>query len=250
MAEESAFKWWGVGWSVAAPSLFGYKVLLFFLAYAVWLFNRRRTYLCGYNYRQPGKVIPHQVLILTISRNSWQWTPEKLQRVHGESLNLPSTLAGALDAMAALGEREKFSWEQMLRAVEVHYKQLGIADSNHLRRLILIGSKGDNGTAHAFEDCRQMIRHYFPGLPEKAVEQRDADFESLEDLIGVYRSIVGSEQERKNEIMLDVTSGTKVVSIAAAMVTLDHPEIEFQYVETHGSKQVRSFNVTTSMDEG
>ena len=53
---------------------------------------------------------------------------------------------------------------------------------------------------------------------------------------------------RKSEIMLDVTGGTKVVSIVAAIVTVEHPEIEFQYVDTEGEKEVRSFNIVSAAE--
>ena len=212
------------------------------IALAALLIHRRRTFLPARVQRigEPDQVAPRQVLILSISRVTWTWTPQALMRGDVRHV-LPADLSGALRAMAALGDRDKFSWEQLLRAVAAH--------KGRLERLILLGSSGADGTATAFRACGEMIRHYFPSLAETALERQEADFDSLDDLLSKYQQIIASEVRRKGEIMIDVTGGTKVVSIASAMVTLDHPDIEFQYVETNGGKRVRTFNVTTSTDD-
>lgn len=95
-----------------------------------------------------------------------------------------------------------------------------------------------------------MIAYYFPQLEEDAFEVREACFEELNDLLCVYREIVATQAHRKGQVMIDVTGGTKVVSIAAAMVTLEHSKVEFQYVETEGEKRVRTFNVISGNGGG
>jgi len=196
---------------------------------------------------QPGRVEPHAVLVLTVSWPGWQWEASQLTRTDPktttqESRALSATLPAALADMAALGQRERFAWEQLLRATREHLPRL--------QRVILIGSSGIDGTAASFEACRRMISHYFPGLKQANIQARAASFEELDDLLGVYRKIIVEEAQRKAEIMIDVTGGTKVVSVAAAMVTLEHPEIEFQYVETEGDKRVRNFNVISGSAGG
>lgn len=205
---------------------------------AMVLYRRRRSFLPVRIQRivQPGSVEARPTLILTISRNNWRWTPDELSCDKGGSLNLSNDLAGVLTSMAELGAGEKFSWEQILRAIDVH--------KTELQHVILIGSKGPQGTSVRFAECKAMINHYFPHLKDSDFELREADFESLEELLGIYRTLISAEKVRNRNIMIDVTGGTKVVSIAAAMVSLEHPEIEFQYVETEGAKRVRSFNVT------
>lgn len=241
------FPWWSGGFQCDAtcgPCFWILEIVLLVisLSCALILFQRRRTFLPLQSIRHRGKVDPHQVVVLTISYNSWKWTPTKLERDKGEPCMLPNDLPGSLQAMAVLGDREKFTWEQMLRALAVHQPEL--------QRVILIGSKGKNGTVGKFEDCKEMIRHYFP-LKESQIELREADFDSLEELLEIYRAVIEEERRRKRHLMIDVTGGTKVVSIAAAMVTLDHPEIEFQYVDTGGEKRAHSFNVITkSQDRG
>lgn len=219
--------------------------LLFFGA-AGWLYARRRTFLQVQHIGRPDRVRPHAVLVLTVSWPAWEWQPGQLTRTHPqtktpESHVLPATLPAALDVMAQLGQT-KFAWEQLLRAIQVHVPGV--------QRVILIGSSGARGTAASFDTCRQMIAHYFPGIDPASIQPREASFDALDDLLSVYRQIIGEEAPRKREIMIDVTGGTKVVSIAAAMVTLQHPEIEFQYVETEGDKRVRSFNVVSGSAGG
>lgn len=212
------------------------------------LYARRRSFLPVAVQRigQPGRVEPHAVLVLTVSRPGWEWQPGQLTRINAqtkirESHDLPATLPEALKVMAQLGET-KFTWEQLLRAIQGHVPGA--------QRIILIGSSGTNGTAASFDACRQMIAHYFPGLEQASIQARAASFEALDDLLGVYRKIIVEEAQRKGDVMIDVTGGSKVVSIAAAMVTLEHPEIEFQYVETEGDKRVRTFNVISGSAGG
>lgn len=228
---------WYWGLAIVVMITFGFGV-------AWLLYKRRRTFLPIQIQRigLPDEVVPHAVLVTTMSHTgSWRVDTEndQLTRTNGDPVNLSGTLKEVLDRLAALGEREKFSWEQLLRAITKHAEQSGKPD-----KVVLLGSPGSSGTTKRFEECRAFIRRFFPEIPEDAFERKEADFDSLEDLIHVYEGVIRAEVKRKGEIMIDVTGGTKVVSIAAAMVTLEHPEIEFQYVETHDEKRIRSFNVT------
>lgn len=69
-------------------------------------------------------------------------------------------------------------------------------------------------------------------------------FDSLDALLITLRETV-AEAGDPYEIILDITGGLKIVSIAAAMVSLEHPEVEMQYVHTEGDKKVLAFNVVT-----
>jgi hypothetical protein len=219
--------WW---WMLA--------MALLSLACAGVLYKRRRTFLPVAVQRigQPGRVEPHAVLVLALSHTAWQWQPDRLTHARKpETHTLPPALPAALAVMAALGEHDKFSWEQLLRAIREHQPRL--------QRVLLVCSSGTGGSAASFPACRKMITHYFPQLDAARVEMHEASFEALDELLALYHRIIAEEASRKREIMIDVTGGTKVLSVAAAMVTLEHPEIEFQYVETAGDKRVRTFNV-------
>ncbi|WP_300331296.1 hypothetical protein [Accumulibacter sp.] len=196
---------------------------------------------------RPGRVRPRAVLVLPVSTPRWQWSPSELVGgPGGKTWPLPPTLPEALAEMARLaapGDGEtlpSFAWEQLLRAIAPH--------ADRLQRIVLVGSPGARGSFATLSLCRQMIRHYFPSLDAIAIDEREASFDALDELLDCYREIIAGEAARKSEIMLDVTGGTKVVSIVAAIVTVEHPEIEFQYVDTEGEKEVRSFNIVSAAE--
>jgi hypothetical protein len=109
----------------------------------------------------------------------------------------------------------------------------------------LVGSTNGANSYSQLDDCKKLIQHYFD-LTKIEISKESVHFDSLDNLLSRYNGIIAKEKSRKSQLIFDVTGGTKVVSIAVAMVTLEHPEIEFQYVETEGEKRVRTFNVTTS----
>lgn len=247
---DELFPWWPSGaFKPDEPRIVECILYMLLLSglFAALLYIRRRSFLPVDVQRigAPGRVVPRAVLVLGISRVKWKWTPGELTRGSDDSREvrpLPASLSEALTAMAALGKGEEFSWEQLLRALQEH--------APLLQRVVLVGSRGDEGTAALFEPCREMIAYYFPQLEEDAFEVREACFEELNDLLCVYREIVATQAHRKGQVMIDVTGGTKVVSIAAAMVTLEHSKVEFQYVETEGEKRVRTFNVISGNGGG
>jgi len=227
--------WWSIGWPIVFSCLWG--------GFVVWLYQRRKTFLPVEILRiaEPDHVFPREVLVSAISRTPWQLELVEsgaLQLQHAISKKkvlLPEKLDDGLIALAALGEREKFAWEQLLRGLNQH--------KSRLLRVYLIGSMGNNPTTECFDECRSLIRYYFPGLLEEHFILKEASFENLDDLLKVYRTIIAVETDHLSELIIDVTGGTKVVSIAASVVTLEHPTIEFQYVETEGEKRIRTFNI-------
>ncbi len=253
IAGSTLFPWWGGGFSLTAPAGDGTAILLatmltlsFGVAWLLW--QRRKTFLPVQIQRigQPGDIEPHSILAMTVSRQQgWKLDiPSKRlvwDKEPGITLDLSGTVDEALARLAGLERARQFTWEQLLRAMQRH------AESGVLREVYLIGSPGKSGTAAQFQDCRDLLRLFYPALPESAYQSREADFEAIDKLLEVYTGITASCRHPGRDLVIDVTGGTKVVSIAAAMVTLEHPEIEFQYVETGGEKRVRSFNVVSAV---
>lgn len=230
--------WWSIGW----PILF--SVLWF--AFFIGLYARRATFLPVEILREadPNDIRPHKVVALSVSRVSWELLTEQENGLQGLQLknknnnklvSLPAELDDALTILAGFKEKEKYSWEQILRALQAHQKEL--------LKVYLIGSDGHAGTTKSFNECSALVRYYFPNLQAKEVISKTADFNSLGDLLEQYQSIIRDEYHHLHHLMIDVTGGTKVVSVAAAIVTLEHPNVEFQYVETEGEKRIRTFNV-------
>jgi hypothetical protein len=136
----------------------------------------------------------------------------------------------------------QWSWQQTLRAAFYHRTQL--------ERLVLVGSTGlkGSGAKEQLDLAKAFLGTWFPGkvrvygeppTPDGAYDTRwQADFEDLEGLERLLRNIL-------KELHRD-TGGFKVASIAAAMVTLDRPELMFQYVGTgEHAGQVIGFDVST-----
>jgi hypothetical protein len=254
LAGSKLFPRWSGGFQCDAtcPAAFWWleAVLLFVsLACAFALYLRRRTFLPINVQRigEPGMIEPRQVLVLTVSNNPWkfQWD-EKLKdkltiSIKDHSIPLPIKLDDALIVMKNLANLEAnppfFSWEQLLRAIAPHHTKL--------EHIILVGSTNGANSFKQLDDCEKLIQHYFR-LTKIEISKESVHFDSLDNLLSLYNGIIAAEKSRKSQLMFDVTGGTKVVSVAVAMVTLEHPEIEFQYVETEGEKRVRTFNVTTS----
>ncbi len=140
----------------------------------------------------------------------------------------------------------QWTWQQTLRTAFHHHPSL--------ERLVLIGSRGErgSGTPAQLDLARDYFASYFPGkiLQSRSGKSRDdsrwtADFEQLDPLLELLRRVIDdltkSMGYRQSDIVIDCTGGPKVASIAAAMVTLDHPELVFQSVNPKG--EVIAFNV-------
>jgi hypothetical protein len=133
----------------------------------------------------------------------------------------------------------QWSWQQTLRAARHHGEKL--------ERLVLIGSEGEggSGTAEQLGLAKGFFSSYFPekvyilGEPHRGGAGYDshwqADFEKLDDLRRLLKRALkdlNKAHYADADIIIDCTGGQKTASIACALVTLDRPELMFQYVGT------------------
>ncbi len=107
---------------------------------------------------------------------------------------------------------------------------------------MLLTSEGPKGSDAQFDECRALIEHVLGR--RCAFVRKPCRFDSLDALLVTLREAV-AEADDAREVILDITGGLKITSIAAAMVSLEHPEVEMQYVHTEGDKRVLAFNVVT-----
>ncbi|MFZ1575897.1 MAG: hypothetical protein WAT36_11810 [Chromatiaceae bacterium] len=162
---------------------------------------------------------------------------------------------GLEDLVCKTPDLPQWSWQQTLRAAYYH--------RTRLERLVLVGSTGakGSGTKEQLDLAKAFLTTWFPGkvmvygeptAPASDYDTRwQADFENLEGLERLLRNIL-RESRRDTagftdaDIVIDCTGGLKVASIAAAMVTLDRPQLMFQYVGTgKHAGQVIGFDVST-----
>lgn len=148
----------------------------------------------------------------------------------------------------------QWSWQQTLRAAHHH--------RDTLEDLVLIGSIGGSGTDDQLRLAQEFFSHFFPGKvrilgstggADGAFDSHwQADFEKLDDLTRLLQRALKELQRRPRsftdqDIIIDCTGGQKIASIACALVTLDRPQLMFQYVGT-GTRvgKVLGFNVVSA----
>ncbi|MBI5780573.1 MAG: hypothetical protein HZA65_02745 [Rhodocyclales bacterium] len=67
----------------------------------------------------------------------------------------------------------------------------------------------------------------------------------MNEIISLLNDLVNEAKEdgyQEKDIMIDITGGQKTASVAGALVTLHHSELEFQYVGTNAPYVTKSFN--------
>ncbi len=195
--------------------------LAIFFGSAHCLYINRHNYLPIRLLSKSDRVEPHQALIVPVSSTG---DPEGWRK-------LPDDLDKAIET-----NDRSINWLQILRTLYPH--------RNSVKEIHLIGSNGEKGSFAQLDECQTCIQHYFPnakvikypeGIP---FEDIDAVTRAVNDLIGTLKPRIPTHQ-----IMLDATGGTKTMSIAMAMTTLDQPELQFQYVTTDEKPRPIAFNV-------
>ncbi len=239
LGEGRVASWGGMALSLGWTAIFGF-----------WLYQRRKTFLPMRHIHPRHEVAPHKVLIACVSN---QFAKIKINSViqiiftddrNGQKTEVPVLLTGRLldDKENPDLSKRKWSWQQLLRGIASHVKSL--------EQIYLIGSSGHNGSYKDLRDCKALLAKYCnPGT--KIEEFGEAiDFE---DVDAVYSNLERAIREAKKkgfalvDVVIDATGGQKTTSIAAAMATLRYPEIEFQYVQTAGTK-VLAYNVVTAAE--
>lgn len=213
--------------------LFAFAVVVLLLAVTLLVYTAPALMLRTKQIRRANEVRPRAIFVGVVSTPKWSWQDDTLRPKKGagaEHRFQPGRLQEALEVMKKLDPF--FPWEQLLRGIVPHVPRL--------RKIVLLVSPQTKGDGEA---CEQMLR-FFLGLEGVEVIAREVEFDKLDDLLHVFEEII-EDSDDPGEVVLDITGGTKVISVAAAMATLRYPDVEFQYVDTEGNKEVISFNVVT-----
>lgn len=134
----------------------------------------------------------------------------------------------------------KCNTQQFLRALAPHVE----ADVRHV---VLLGSSGEEGSARLRPQYAALLRRYLPN----ARIDIDSVPVDLENLYATQNLIIEVSNELmkagllEKDIMIDVTVGNKMASIAAALATLHRPDLQFQYVKTGKPYDVMAFDVVS-----
>lgn len=141
------------------------------------------------------------------------------------SATLKGESAADLDNDIGLLDPLKHNWQQLLRAIR---------NRQALEKVWLIGSREANGSgSHAvLGTAARLLQPYVSASVNWAHDS--PSFEDFDGLVKAVRSILrGSLRDvPREQIVLDVTGGQKVTSIAGAALTMNS-ELCFQYVQTN-----------------
>jgi hypothetical protein len=162
---------------------------------------------------------------------------EAKDRNTGETLraSLRGRDAGNVAGDIALLDPLKHNWQQLLRAIR---------DRESVRKVWLIGSKEANGKgSHLHLDAAVAL--LAPYLKATVVASPlTPSFEDFNGLVVAVRALLRGDlkQTPRNQIVLDVTGGQKVTSIAGAALTMNN-ELRFQYVQTNPPFATRVYDL-------
>lgn len=242
---DALFTWSERDIRLATPA--GLQALLVMLglslALGYWLYRRRATFLPVrvLARRDQAAMRPHAAVVLSVSNSAWRFDlasqslvvrdPDAAPSMHA----CPPSVRELLALLAGLNPR--WSWEMLLRGLLPH--------ADRLRCVVLIASRDSHAV---IGECRDLVRHYFPRARVSVLGP--LDFEDIDALLAAYERAARECEVPLKDLIIDVTGGSKLVSIAAALFTLRHPQVEFQYVSSAGDKQPISFNVVSQQALG
>ncbi len=257
--------------------------LIVLLLCAYFLYQRRRSFLPVHQLAQLEAPYPSKAIIICVSTLSipgcedeegsvLRCAGEELKQLkesgdvffkvrpqHGQpekTLNLSGNLRTDIHHPLIA---KSWNWHQILRAIAPHRDRLEL--------IYLIGSKNSKtpkgqvkpGSHEELQLCKRILEKYRDDIvttPHRKPLQIETfeypvEFDSVEALHGALENIIQRMQKtgtKTKDMIIDSTGGLKTTSIAAAMATLRHPDMAFQYVHTDGDK-VLSYNVVNARSE-
>src|ERR1039457_3997586 len=149
---------------------------------------------------------------------------------------------GGIQSREVLDAMDRESWRMPVEAISYHF---GVA-----LQVVVIPSSGDRGTIHLYADFAALLDRLFEGKLEppkycglQQLTQRwdgasgnwkdGIDFEDARELVAalfeVFRFLMHKCEISRRDVIIDVTGGTKVVTVAGAAVSLGKGQT-FQYI--------------------
>lgn len=240
---------------VASPSTLGAGWFLLWVGVtfsaALGIYSMRRQFSVPRSLAVRTPPDAHRVVIFTVSTPTrgtvfpaaLRGHPILLRSRDSESV---FTLAGDDLAADIGGIAGRWNWQQILRGIEPHVRRV--------ERVHLLGSPGDDGSFAWLPRCKEMLGLYLRPEVEVRIYPIAVDFESVDDVIQVVRSLVDAETGRngvsERDVIVDITGGQKTTSAAAAVVTLNS-RVTFQYVSAESpTPRVRAYDLVYETPPG
>ncbi|QWK20603.1 MAG: hypothetical protein KNN13_04605 [Hydrogenobacter thermophilus] len=114
-----------------------------------------------------------------------------------------------------------------------------IIEKGKLEKVIVVGSGGNRSSYEQFPEFKEFIINLIPEASRIKIElwEKPVNFNDLEEIHVEFERIyekLAEEGYKDSDIVLDVTGGTKPVSIAGAATTTPFIDRYFQYVTNEG----------------
>lgn len=220
-----------------------------FLASSYGLYRRRHAF-ANIQSLSRHKCDPHKSLILIVSTPTREIQLDDSRILHfpdGTEIQLSDCLDQDLDKLDKLLQEKpscKWNWQQQMRAIKPH-----VNPEEQLLRLHLIGSTGGGGSLEHLDSCEKWLERYLPGVMITK-DESGVDFNDFDAVVQHIQKIIDEQKKEgkgkvkltDKDIVIDVTGGTSMASIAAASTTLN-TRVTFQYVQTHPPREVHAYDV-------
>jgi len=123
-------------------------------------------------------------------------------------------------------KNDKVNWEMPLIAIKHHLPVL--------KRVIVICSEK---SFEEFDMFKKLVRRLFPDYEFSCERyEKPINFENIEEVYNtlkkIHKEIKSSQHIREKDITIDITGGTKIVSIAGSIFTLEVEDRKIQYIST------------------
>lgn len=208
-------------------------LLLIFIKLSAWAVKLGEHFM-GVRALHESEARAHAVVIFAVSEHYGDTVKHLAQlaehghtEVRGKTVQLSSTLADDLARVHA-DEGHRLAIFQLLRGLKPH-----LLKGSLKRAYLVCSSRSVKEAMHA----RAIINRYAPAV---AVEVRQSeDFDDTEKLRETFEHIieheVGSQGVSPGQMVIDITGGTKTVSIAGTMATVKN-SVKIQYVPNDWNK--------------
>lgn len=197
------------------------------------------------------KCDPHKSLILFVSTPTFRTQLDDSRTLHfpdETKIQLSDDLDLDIKALDELLERKpscRWNWQQILRAIQPH-----VNPEKQLLHLHLIGSTGDRGSFGHLDSCKKWLEGYLLGVEITKIDAPGVDFEDFNAVIRHIQETIDKQKKggkgkvkfTDKDIVIDVTGGTAMASIAGSSSTLN-TRVTFQYVQTNPPHEVYAYDV-------